>query len=177
MAAPNQTKTDINLRKYVTSKNHVSTTANDSDDYSDLKSNKPHVFSSSDEESSPPTSDKDDSIDIIPRIYQDNSPNSSLQLVDISDSCIDSMPSPPTSNKDDSLSSSEIYQLYEFTPNNSLQPVDIGDSCIVSMPSLSNAPSTNENTSNDTSQTNKPASIIRPAKFTYPSSKRQKNSS
>ena len=120
MAAPNQTKTDINLHKYVISKNHVSTIANDSDDYSDLKSNKPHVFSSSDEDSSPQTSDKDDSIDSIPRIYQDNSPNSSLQLVDISDSCIDSMPRLPISppiNDTSSLSTSKTktdINLYKF---------------------------------------------------------------
>ena len=76
--------TDGNLRKLVMARNHVSTIGNDSDDYSDLLSNK-HliVFSSSDEEPSPQSSDKDDSFDMDPNIYPlCSTPNNSLQRVD-----------------------------------------------------------------------------------------------
>ena len=127
MSAPNQkitVPTDGDLFKLVRARNHVWTLGNDSDDYSDLLSNK-HliVCSSSDEEpQSHQSSDKDDSFDMDPNIYPlCSTPNNSLQRVNIGDCCIDSSPSLPISPSINGTSSS-----------------------------LPNSPSTNENSSNDT---------------------------
>ena len=87
MSAPNQKITVhslTNLCNLVRDKNHLSNFGNTSDSYSDLLSNK-HliVFSSSDEEPSPQSSDKDDSFDMDPNIYPlCSTPNNSLQRVD-----------------------------------------------------------------------------------------------